>query len=279
MTFKKLKLIIILSLVVVAGYGLYLKNNLSEKDDSFDSSSIKVISHRGANDRYPEHTLLAYEQAIKDKADYIEIDLRITKDNHLIAMHDDTVDRTTNGSGNVSDYTLEEIKKIRTIYRENQSQETVPTMEEIIKKFGKTTKYYIELRDLDDKPVMVEKLSGLLKQYDLLSEKYIILQSFSDKSLDKSKILMPNIPLTKLYKSKQFDIHSAIESDVTYIGIEAGDVSKKHIKKLTEQGKKVHVYFLDKKSEKKEQELFYKEGIDGFFTDYNVFTINLMNSK
>lgn len=279
MTFKKLKLIIILSLVVVAGYGLYLKNNLSENDETFDSSSIKVISHRGANDRYPEHTLLAYEQAIKDKADYIEIDLRITKDNQLIAMHDDTVDRTTNGSGNVSDYTLEEIKKLRTIYRENQSQETVPTMEEIIKKFGKTTKYYIELRDLDDKPVMVEKLSGLLKQYDLLSEKYIILQSFSDKSLDKSKILMPNIPLTKLYKSKQFDIHSAIESDVTYIGIEAGDVSKKHIKKLTEQGKKVHVYFLDKKSEKKEQELFYKEGIDGFFTDYNVFTISLMNSK
>lgn len=279
MTFKKLKPIIILLLVVVTGYVFYPKNNLSENDDTFDASSIKVISHRGANDRYPEHTLLAYEQAIKDKADYIEIDLRITKDNQLIAMHDETIDRTTNGSGNVSDYTLEEIKKLRTIYRENQYQEAVPTMEEIIKKFGKTTKYYIELRDLDDKPVMVEKLSDLLKQYDLLSEKYIIIQSFSDKSLDKTRTLMPNIPLTKLYKSKQFDIHSAIESDVTYIGIEAGDVSKKYIKKLTEQGKKVHVYFLDKKSEKKEQELFYKEGIDGFFTDYNVFTINLMNSK
>jgi len=267
----------IILFLVLSGVIVYIIFNQMTISKVKNNSDALVISHRGANDRYPEHTLTAYNQAIKDKADYIEIDLRMTKDDYLVAMHDETVNRTTNGKGLVSEYTLEELKQLN--LKGAKQNEKIPTLEEIFESFGQSTKYYIELRDLNDEPVMVEKLYELLKKYQLLSEEYIIIQSFSDRSLAKSKVLMPNIPQTKLYKSKYFDIDSAIKHEAMYIGIEEGDISKGYIKKLKQHGKKIHVYFLDKRTEKNNQRELIKEDVDGFFTDYNLYTLDLINRK
>jgi len=76
-----------------------------------DNKTLNV-AHRGASGYAPEHTLLSYELGESMKGDYIEIDLQMTKDGELIAMHDETLDRTTNGTGLVKDYTLEEIKQL-----------------------------------------------------------------------------------------------------------------------------------------------------------------------
>src|SRR5438128_113484 len=71
-----------------------------------------IIAHRGASAYTPEHTILAYEAAKQAGADYIEIDLQMTKDGVLVAMHDEKVDRTTDGTGFVKEYTLEELKQL-----------------------------------------------------------------------------------------------------------------------------------------------------------------------
>src|SRR5579875_3859405 len=67
-----------------------------------------VICHRGDHVKYPENTLAAYAEAIKNRADYIEIDLRTTRDSVLVSMHDGTVDRMTNAKGAVKDITFSE---------------------------------------------------------------------------------------------------------------------------------------------------------------------------
>lgn len=85
---------------------------------------------------------MSYARAIKDKADYIEIDLRETKDGHLIAIHDKTVDRTTDGKGMTDDLSLAQIKKLNA-----GKGEKILTLEEIIQKFGQTANYYIETRE------------------------------------------------------------------------------------------------------------------------------------
>src|SRR5699024_5441969 len=100
-----------------------------------------VIAHRGASGYEPEHTMSAYELAIEQGADYIEQDLQLTKDGHLICMHDTTVDRTTNGTGNVSDLTLAQIKQL-----DAGNGQQVPTLDEVITRFGDSTKYYIETK-------------------------------------------------------------------------------------------------------------------------------------
>ena len=69
--------------------------------------NIFVAAHRGWSDMYPENTMIAFEKAIELGVDQLETDVRITKDGALVLIHDKTVDRTTDGTGFVRDYTLE----------------------------------------------------------------------------------------------------------------------------------------------------------------------------
>jgi glycerophosphoryl diester phosphodiesterase len=95
---------------------------------------VLAVSHRG-NWRYaPENSLQAIQSCIDLGVDIVEIDVRLTKDGHLVLMHDKTVDRTTNGKGKVSDFTLEEIKKLRlkNACGVQYSMQQVPTLEEVM---------------------------------------------------------------------------------------------------------------------------------------------------
>ncbi|WP_033436207.1 glycerophosphodiester phosphodiesterase family protein [Saccharothrix sp. NRRL B-16314] len=73
--------------------------------------SPEVVAHRGASTRRPEHTLAAYELALREGADGLECDVRLTKDGHLVCVHDRTIDRTSSGSGVVSELTLDELRR------------------------------------------------------------------------------------------------------------------------------------------------------------------------
>ena len=105
--------------------------------DRLDNPSkdyILVVSHRGDWRYAPENSLLAVQRCIDLGVDIIELDFRLTKDGHLVAMHDETVDRTTNGSGAVADLTLEEIKsfRLKSACGTRGSRQQVPTLEEVM---------------------------------------------------------------------------------------------------------------------------------------------------
>ena len=76
-----------------------------------NGSRIILAAHRGDRFNYPENTMLAYRKAAELGVDQIEIDIRITKDGELVIIHDATVDRTTNGTGKVKDFTLAQLKE------------------------------------------------------------------------------------------------------------------------------------------------------------------------
>ena len=78
--------------------------------DHRKNAPLLIASHRGQWREYPENSIGAIKEAIKDGADIVEIDVHLTADGVPVLMHDSTVDRTTNGTGKVSDFTLEEIK-------------------------------------------------------------------------------------------------------------------------------------------------------------------------
>lgn len=71
---------------------------------------MKIIAHRGSSGHYPENTLLAFEHALLEKADGIELDVHLTKDRKLVVIHDETINRTSNGKGWIKDLTLQELK-------------------------------------------------------------------------------------------------------------------------------------------------------------------------
>lgn len=85
---------------------------INQEDLPSPPSKILNISHRGASGHAPEHTISAYQLGEEMKGDYIEIDLQMTRDGTLIALHDTTVNRTTNGEGAVRDLTIEQIKEL-----------------------------------------------------------------------------------------------------------------------------------------------------------------------
>ncbi len=98
-----------------------------------NSKKVLVVSHRGDWRNAPENSLLAFQNCIDMNVDMVELDLKKTKDGHLVLMHDKTIDRTTNGKGQPADYTLEELKKFR--LRNGMGRvtfHTIPTLEEVL---------------------------------------------------------------------------------------------------------------------------------------------------
>ncbi len=93
-----------------------------------------LAAHRGASDTHPENTLAAFREAIRLGAHMIEFDVALSKDGQMVLMHDATVDRTTNGSGPVSELALDELKKLDAgSWKDNQfKNERVPTLDEAL---------------------------------------------------------------------------------------------------------------------------------------------------
>lgn len=156
---------------------------------------MKVIAHRGFCGEYPENTMLSFKKAVEDGCDELELDVQLTKDNILVIIHDETIDRVTDGTGNVRDYTFEELRKfnVRATFGDKYGFNPIPSFEEYVSWVKdqnvttnielKTGKYYYE--DLE------EKVIGMIKAYGL--ENKVMFSSFNHLSLIRCKELVPNI--------------------------------------------------------------------------------------
>ncbi|MFO8068391.1 MAG: glycerophosphodiester phosphodiesterase [Alkalibacterium sp.] len=126
-----------------------------------DKEGPLVIAHRGGKALAPENTLAAFRNAADLGVDVLEYDVHITIDGHLVVIHDDTVDRTTNGKGRVNEMTLLEIKALDAGYQFKDAKGNftfrnsgikIPTVEEVFSEFN-NKKHLIEIKDTND-PVM-----------------------------------------------------------------------------------------------------------------------------
>lgn len=106
-----------------------MKNLWTQSEDN-----IFVAAHRGWSEKYPENTMLAFRKAAELGVDQIEMDVRVTKDGQLVVFHDETVDRVTNGTGKVCDFTLEELRQLDAGIKKGQefAGEKIPTFVEFL---------------------------------------------------------------------------------------------------------------------------------------------------
>ena len=107
-----------------------------------------VIAHRGSHQVKPENTTAAIEAAVKAGADYVEMDLRTTKDGKLVLCHDETVDRTTNGKGKINDLTWEEIAKLAITGKDGNIYH-IPTFSEVLKVCKDKINIYLDFKEAD----------------------------------------------------------------------------------------------------------------------------------
>ncbi|MED4313408.1 glycerophosphodiester phosphodiesterase family protein [Heyndrickxia coagulans] len=242
-----------------------------------------IIAHRGADDRAPEETMPAFRLAVNEKADYIELDLRETKDNKLILMHDPTLDRTTNGKGDVTRYSLKQIKKLDagSWFGKKYKGQRILTLEELINQYGSKTNYFIETRRVGNELKMEEPLIRLLNKKGLIKKKKVMIESFSARSLEKIHKLDRSVPLVQLtlFKNKKDFTDQKIREWRKYavgIGLDAKLADKKLIQKMHQNHLKVYVFFFDSKKEKAEQKRVIEDGADGVFTNHLTYTKALL---
>jgi len=144
----------------------------------------KVFAHRGASGYAPENTLAAFDLARELGSDGVELDVQMTKDGELVVIHDETVDRTTDGTGWVKDLTLRQIKSLNaSMGSETYPRERVPTLAEVFDLLADTPlAINVEIKDsLVIYPGIAEKLLGIIDERDW--EYRITISSFNHITL------------------------------------------------------------------------------------------------
>ena len=155
---------------------------------------VQIFAHRGFSGYYPENTMLAFQKVAEETvADGIELDIQLTKDGEIVIMHDEMLDRTTNGSGWLKDHTLEELKMLSVGVNVKGffPRQTIPTLREYFT-WLKTTKLItnIELKtSYFEYEGIEEKLIAMVKEFGL--EDQIWYSSFNHYTVDRIKKLMP----------------------------------------------------------------------------------------
>ncbi|MBS1503566.1 MAG: glycerophosphodiester phosphodiesterase family protein [Bacteroidetes bacterium] len=183
---KRSKILPVLTIVLVAIGAVNAQTNPVPKPHH----NFTVIAHRGDHVIYPENTLDAYAEAIKNEADYVEIDLRTTSDGQLISMHDATVDRMTNGKGAVKDMTLEQIGLLKVKSKDSADNKVyrVPTFEQILNLCRDKIYIYIDFKQADAAATYAE-----LKKFGM--EKQVLIYINNPRQFTDWRQVAPDMPL------------------------------------------------------------------------------------
>jgi glycerophosphoryl diester phosphodiesterase len=258
-----------------------------------EDAPVLNVGHRGASGYAPEHTIPAYDLALKMGADYIEQDLQLTRDGVLVVLHDETLNRTARPTaesapgdctGLVREKTLAQIKTcdvgswFNQTYPQYAKPEYVglriPTLEEVFQKYRKSTNYYIETKSPESAPGMEEELLRLMDEYGLTepaAEKWqVLIQSFSPASLQKIHTLDPSLPLIQLFSGAETSqsIQARLDATATYavgIGPSKGDVDKPLVDAAHARCLDVHPYTVNESAEMRS---LIAVGVDGMFTNF-----------
>ena len=258
-----------------------------------EDAPVLNVGHRGASGYAPEHTIPAYDLALKLGADYIEQDLQLTKDGVLVVLHDETLDRTARPTaesapgdctGLVREKTRAQIKTcdVGTWFNEAYPQYArpeyvglkIPTLEEVFQEYRRSTNYYVETKSPESAPGMEEELLRLMDEYGLTEPAadkwHVLIQSFSPASLQKVYTLDPSLPLIQLFSGAETSetIQAKLDATAAYavgIGPSKSDVDEPLVEAAHARCLGVHPYTVN---EPEEMEQLVSIGVDGMFTNF-----------
>jgi glycerophosphoryl diester phosphodiesterase len=159
-----------------------------------------IIAHRGYSSKYPENTMVAFQAAVTAGAHMIELDVGLSKDRRLIVIHDDTVDRTTNGSGAVSALTLEQLSRLDagSWFEAEFSTERIPTLNQVLEALKGHLLVNIEIKpeafEARPPPDAIERqILDLVHATHMAA--HVLISSFKWRILERIRILDATIAL------------------------------------------------------------------------------------
>jgi len=211
------------------------------------------IGHRGARAYEPENTLRSFKKALKMGVDAVELDVRKTKDNQLVVIHDADVKKTTDGKGLVNELTLEEIKGFSA-----EKGEKIPTLKEALDFLDKKVKILIELKEAGAE----EQVLATVRENGL--QKNVIIVSFLEDALRKVRELDKDIATGLIYSKHKNPLKAALELKAQYLVAFYRFTHTANVQKAHENGLKVVVWTVNTPEEVAEMA---KKGVDGIASD------------
>lgn len=195
---------------------------------------IEVIGHRGAAGYEPENTLRSFKKALEIGVDVVELDVHLTRDNQLVVIHDEKVDRTTNGKGYVRDYNLRELKNLDAGKGEN-----IPTLQEAIDLLQGKSKIQVELKGENTETPVID----IIRKYKVED---FILTSFYHTRVQRAKELYSALTTGILLVGRPINpIQLVRDANADRLSINYATVDKKLVEEIHRYGKKVSVWNVD----------------------------------
>ena len=229
-----------------------------------------IIAHRGASAYAPENTLAAFELALRQGADAIELDAKLSADGHIVVFHDQTTQRTTAHEGRIGAMTLNELRKLDagSHFDISFSGEPIPTLEEVFKAVGQLTYINVELTNYaSPTDALPEKVAALVKQHRLSQR--VFFSSFNPLALNRVRRLLPDTPvgllafsgsrgrLARSWIARLLVPYQSLNPDLS-------DVTAPLVENAHKRDKKVLVYTVNRQEE---MQRLFGLGVDGIFTD------------
>lgn len=239
---------------------------------------MDIYAHRGSSGTHPENTLAAFKVAAGLPIFGVEFDVHMTKDEELVIIHDEKINRTSNGKGFVKDMTLAELQTydFGSWFSKESKGEVIPTLYEVLELFSETSlQLNIELKsDIFPYPGMAEKVLDLVGAMKLDSR--VVISSFNHEMIRTVKQLAPHIQTAALFMEVLVDplqYVRAIPADALHITKHAA--LRPSAKKVIEEGVPVQVFTVNKASQMK---ALKEIGVRAIFTDYPEIMKNHLNN-
>lgn len=232
--------------------------------------AAQIIAHRGYSSRYPENTLSAIRAAVEAGADMVEIDVQLTKDGALVIMHDDSVYRTTNGSGLVKDLTLEQIRMFDAGVKFDPkfAGERVPTLDEALEAVQGKAMLNIEVKNAGSeasRKLMAEKLSEAIARYNYAA--HVQVMAFDSDFMREMRQKTPTISMAMLAVTNSFNLKLRQAGNLKMDGLNLlhGAISQGEVRDIHKAGLRTNVYTVNRQASMLKA---LRKGVDGLITDY-----------
>lgn len=238
---------------------------------------MKIIAHRGYSAKYPENTLAAFRAAAELPIYGVEFDVHLTKDRHVVVIHDESINRTSNGVGFVKDMTLEELRKFDygSWFSEEFTGEGIPTLSEVLAIYSNTNlRINIEIKS--DIFVYEELEELVLREVKALGlEEQVIISSFDHETIQRVARLAPNVENAALFANVVLNLteyQKLIPAKALHVSLPSA--VRNPVQDAIQSGSLVRVYTVN---EKAHAEILLNSGVDAIFTDEPEMMIELVN--
>ncbi|MDN4494788.1 glycerophosphodiester phosphodiesterase [Ureibacillus aquaedulcis] len=228
---------------------------------------MKIYAHRGYSAKYPENTLPAFQAAANLPIDGVEFDVHLTKDGRVVVIHDESIDRTSNGVGYVKDMTLEELREYDygSWFSEEFAGAKIPALGEVLNIFrGTDLRVNIELKSDIFAYAGIEEL--VLQEVEALEMMdQVVISSFDHEAVARIAQLAPNVENAALFVNTILDVaayQAKLPAKALHVSLPSS--VRRPIREAIEKGSVVRVYTVN---EVEHAALIIGSGVEAIFTD------------